>query len=45
LQCPHIFRDSQRSTVSRTYLCGYSVITSRCMFRLCPRIQEVSDAK
>lgn len=38
LRCPHIFRDSQRSSVSRTYLCGYSLCSCRCMFSLCPTL-------
>jgi len=36
LKCPHIFRDSQRGSLSRTYLCSYSCSSHRCMFRLCP---------
>ena len=38
LRCPFIFRDSQRSALSRTYLCSYSVSSCRCMFRLCPAL-------
>jgi hypothetical protein len=36
LKCPHIFRDRQRSSLSRTYLCSYTCRSHRCMFYLCP---------
>lgn len=35
--CPSCFRPSDRSTLSRTFLCFYSACVCRCMFRLCPR--------
>lgn len=35
-ECPHIGQDSQRSTVSRVFLCFYSVCVHRCMWNKCP---------
>jgi hypothetical protein len=40
MQCEHIGRDEQRSPVSRIYLCFYSSIGHRCMYRLCPLVKE-----
>jgi len=36
LKCPYVFRPAQRSTLSRVFLCSYTLSTCRCMFRLCP---------
>lgn len=40
LTCPHRGQDSQRSTVSRTYLCFYTFATHRCMQSLCPLLER-----
>ncbi len=39
LNCPHRARDSQRSTVSRVYLCFYGAAVTRCMLTKCPRVR------
>lgn len=41
--CPHAFRDDQRSTVSRVIMCGWSLVSRRCMFRWCPLMKPRED--
>ena len=41
-ECPFVTRDSQRSDLSRMFLCSRSfvVVAHRCMWRLCPLRRE-----
>jgi|WetSurMetagenome_2_1015567.scaffolds.fasta_scaffold04771_15 hypothetical protein len=45
LSCPHISRPADRSTLSRTRLCGFWVAVRRCRFAKCPLRAPASPEK
>jgi len=38
-ECPHLFRDAQRGSLSRVYLCSWSLVCFRCMYSKCPLVR------